>query len=492
VPAPASCASVATPRRLPLIAAFARGLLTSQIPQRSWGRVVVFLCVGAVLIVLVVTPFVSSQPSEEVAWLFAIWFSWGSGVLWIFGRQSFSPPALGLMMVMLVFVIVPATIAVASGRTVFAGVDYTRGTLAALQISAAAQVGLTAGVIIIHSILNGGSAFRPVTVEASRERLNRTGIAILSGAAVALALLTVTSGANLGQYVALFGNSSYGSYSTSAVGNQSGYLGSLIAISGVCIMVAVVASNHASRRARPLLLFALALLAAVALVGGGVRGHLVVSLLAASLLWVKIRRSPRRLAVRTLTVCAMCALLLFTAIIGVARGSGHPPITPANLVDEQFGTGANLFAPLAGLAQTIPAQQNYFLGSSYLEALYFPIPRALWPDKPQGAIVQVIGSFSNASNGESFLEYGEMYANFGVVGALVGCVLFAALLELMWIRFATSVDGRGLFIYPALIAVMLDIFTRAYAVSELAGLLGFIVGAIFLPRFLHLKVFARP
>jgi len=124
--------------------------------------------------------------------------------------------------------------------------------------------------------------------------------------------------------------------------------------------------------------------------------------------------------------------------------------------------------------------------------LYFPIPRAVWLDKPQGAIPEVIGRFSDASNGESFLEYGEMYANFGVIGVVVGCVVFASLLELMWIRFSAGVDGRGLFLYPALVAVMLDIFTRAYVVSELAGLLGFLLGAALLRRFLRLKVSAKP
>jgi oligosaccharide repeat unit polymerase len=444
------------------------------------------------LVAAVVTPFVSSQPSEEVVWLFALWVAWGFGVLWIFGRQSFSPPALGLMGIMLIYVIVPATTAVVTRRTVLAGVDYSAGTLAALQISAAAQVGLTAGVIVIHSIQKGGSAFRRVAIDASHPRMNRTGMAAICVAAISLALLTVTSGANLSQYVAILGNSSYGAFDASAIDTPSGYLGSLIGVSGVCIMVVVIATNNGRRRKLPLLLFALALATAAVLGGGGGRGRLVVVVLAASLLWVKVRRSPRRLRLRTVTVFAMCALLAVTAVIGIARGPDHAPITPTNVIDEQFGSGSNLFAPLAGLAQTIPTQQNYMLGSSYLEALYFPVPRAFWPGKPQGAIVQVIGRFSNPGNGESFPEYGEMYANFGVFGVLLGCVLFAALLELAWIRFSRSVDGRGLFVYPAVMAVMLDIFTRAYVVSELAGLLGFLLGAIFLRRSLNLKVFARP
>ena len=377
-------------------------LRASEFARSNTGRRVVFFCIGSLLVFVVVARFVSSQPSDQAVWLFALWLSWAIGVVWIFGRRSFSPPAFGLMAIMLIFIVVPATQAVAAATTVFAGVDYSKGTLVALQISVAAQVGLTLGVIVIHSVQRGGSAFRRVVIVGSHRRVNRAGIAIVCVAAIALALLTVTSGADLTQYIAIFGGSTYGSFTRSALDTPSGYLGSLVGISGVCIMVALVARYNGNDRVRPVLLFALALFATGTLIGGGGRGRFVVSVLAAGLLWLKIRRSPRQLPVRTLTVLGTCALLVFTAFIGLARGPDHPQITPSNLVSEQFGAGSNQFAPLAGLAQTIPAQQDYLFGSSYLEALYFPIPRAVWPDKPQGAIVMVIGEFSDPANGELF------------------------------------------------------------------------------------------
>ena len=46
--------------------------------------------------------------------------------------------------------------------------------------------------------------------------------------------------------------------------------------------------------------------------------------------------------------------------------------TVATLTASQFGEGSDLFAPLAGLVQTVPAQHPYLLGSSYLDALYSP------------------------------------------------------------------------------------------------------------------------
>ena len=191
-------------------------LRASRVPARSnTGRRVVFFCIGSLLVFVVVARFVSSQPSDQAVWLFALWLSWAIGVVWIFGRRSFSPPAFGLMAIMLIFIVVPATQAVAAATTVFAGVDYSKGTLVALQISVAAQVGLTLGVIVIHSVQRGGSAFRRVVIVGSHRRVNRAGIAIVCVAAIALALLTVTSGADLTQYIAIFGGSTYGSFTMS-------------------------------------------------------------------------------------------------------------------------------------------------------------------------------------------------------------------------------------------------------------------------------------
>jgi hypothetical protein len=443
---------------------------------------------GALLVLALVLPFTYSEPSEQGLWLFALWLCWSFTVMWVLVSRSFSPPALGLMAIMFQYVLIPATRAVLTGRTVIAGVDYTSGTLAALQISVAAQLSLTGGLIIVHRSYGGRPQLRRVAVEVSRERLNRAAIATMALAATALALLTVTSGADLSKYIAIGGSSSYGDYFRSSLGTASGYLESLTGVAGACVLVAVVAG--ASKRPRPILPVVLAVFAAGFLISGGQRVQFVLPVLAAGILWMKVRRGPRSLAMRTVTLLAIGGVLIIGGVVGVARGPNKPPITVAAVADSQFGQGSDLFAPLAGLAQTVPAQADYLRGSSYLDALYFPIPRALWPAKPEGAILGVMAQFSDLSNGESFPEYGEMYANFGVAGVILGCLLFGAVMEGMWIRFAESVDKRGLFVYPVLIAIMLQIFTRAYAVSVVAGVLGFLLGAIALQR--ALKFGVRP
>jgi oligosaccharide repeat unit polymerase len=398
------------------------------------------------------------------------------------------------MIIMLLYILIPATEAVVTGKAAIGGVDYSGGTLAALQISVAAQIALSAGVVGVHVMRVGPTiGIQRVVVNVARKRLNQSSVIAMAIALAALLLLVRTSGADLSKYAAVLGNAAGDTFFASASGTVIGYFGSLTEIAGVCILLAVCARSmdHGSRF--PFLLILLALVAAAFLISGGERVRFVVPAMAAGILWIKVRGGRRPLALRTLTLLTVVGLVAFSALIGVARGQGERSFTVENLTSSQFGEGSDLFSPLAGLTQTVPAQHPYLLGSSYLDALYFPIPRALWADKPRGEILDVTAAFANVNTGESFPEYGEMYANFGLAGVVVGCLLFAALLEWLWIRFAMGVGKAHLFVYPALIAIMLQVFTRDYAVSQLAGLLGFILGVLILQRVLDFQVlpFAR-
>ena len=396
------------------------------------------------------------------------------------------------MIIMLIYVLIPATGAVVTGHAVIAGVDYSRGVLAAVQLSVAAQLALGAGVIVVHH-LRGGTTIgvRRIVVEVSRKRLNQSSVIAMALAVAALVLLAGTSGADLTKYVTVLGRSTGDTFYTSASGTVSGYLGTLTGIAGICLLAAVCVKSRGDRGRPPFVLMLLSLCAIAFLVAGGERVRVVVPALAAGILWIKIRAGTRKLPLRTLTLLSVIVLVIFSALVGVAREQTGRSLTVASLYATQFVQGSDLFSPLAGLTQTVPASQGYIWGSSYLEALYFPIPRAIWPSKPHGAILDVTSGFANVSNGESFPEYGEMYANFGLAGVILGCLLFGATLEWLWLRFAESVVKSHVFVYPALIAVMLQIFTRDYAVSQLAGLLGFLLGALALQHLLSFRVRER-
>ena len=90
----------------------------------------------------------------------------------------------------------------------------------------------------------------------------------------------------------------------------------------------------------------------------------------------------------------------------------------------------------------VPNKVPYAEGQTIKDALMFTLlPRALFPDKPEGSSRVLFARFTglqlgpNTSMGLSII--GEMYANFGYWGGVLGTFVFGSLLGLTYARFAT-------------------------------------------------------
>jgi oligosaccharide repeat unit polymerase len=94
----------------------------------------------------------------------------------------------------------------------------------------------------------------------------------------------------------------------------------------------------------------------------------------------------------------------------------------------------------------VPSVIPYQMGSSYLEALTRPIPRALWPDKPQAAdtrLMEVLWpSFAAANVGFAFSGFGEPYLNFGFAGVLGFGILFGLACRTLYEWFRRAAHNR--------------------------------------------------
>ena len=72
-----------------------------------------------------------------------------------------------------------------------------------------------------------------------------------------------------------------------------------------------------------------------------------------------------------------------------------------------------------------PESRPYLMGSGYVPAFLFWIPRSIWPDKPDASgwvITQMYYNESRPENNLAPIFIGEAYCNFGVLGVVV--VLF--------------------------------------------------------------------
>lgn len=412
--------------------------------------------------------------STGAFWLFVLWATWVAMVVWSFTRPAFSLFLAAFNFAMLVFVMLPATAAQYFGRTSIGGNDYSAGVVAAMQISAVAEISLFAGAVAARSVWSCPVFYKLRPVLGAR-RLDRASWGALGVGILGVVLLGPLGGANLRNFFVFTTKAGYGTLSQGAAAAKVGFLLSLQAVGGLCLsLVALRFTSTSSRRwTRPILV---ALLALVLLSGEGQRGILFVPVFAAGVVWLKTTKRafvPRRLA-----ISGAMLLLLFASIAGIARGAaGHREFSVGAVVTEPFGPGNNLFLPLAGLAQTVPSGVPYLGGSSYLETLVFPIPRALWSGKPEGSIAATTAVIDPGNSGLAFPEFGEMYANFGIVGVVVGSCFLGLVVEGLWARFSRTRSVREALFLSISGAVLLQVFVRGALAPLMTTYLGLLVAA---------------
>jgi hypothetical protein len=97
-----------------------------------------------------------------------------------------------------------------------------------------------------------------------------------------------------------------------------------------------------------------------------------------------------------------------------------------------FGGDLDAFENGMQMLRAIPEYHDYLYGSTMVAVLYNPVPRILWPDKPSPSPIDILakngfglGSIPNPNIAVSLI--GELYANFGWFGVLLGMTVFGLL-----------------------------------------------------------------
>jgi oligosaccharide repeat unit polymerase len=411
------------------------------------------------------------------SWLAILWAAWVIAVVWAFTRPSFSLLFAAIMTEMFLLVILPATEAQLSGLTTIAGDDFSAGIVRALQIAALAQCGMLAGAVAARTLWPVPRLIK-LSPRLSPSRLDKVARRSVYVGVLAVIAFSVLGGANLRSFLVYTTSSGYGTFNREATGKLA-YLAAIQGITGLALILFPLrlGCSGSSRWSAVLL----AALATFVLLGGGQRVWFFLPAFAAVLIWLKT--SKRSLPPRRVAVVGVLVLIVLGGLVGVARGaSSSRHLTVDAVLADSFGPGDDLFLPLAGLATTVPSQLPYLDGSSYLQVAVFVIPRGLWSGKPKGSIVQVIAAMDPRDSGIAFPEFGEMYANFGLPGVLIGSLLLGALIELLSRRFARSTSIRESVFTAVCGAVLLEIFTRGDVAPMLTSFAGLLVATALVCR----------
>jgi oligosaccharide repeat unit polymerase len=412
------------------------------------------------------------------SWLTILWATWIIAVVWALTRPSFSLLFAAIMTAMLLFVIIPATNAQLFGLTTIGRNDYRAGVVRALEIAALAQCGMLAGAVAARTFWPVPRLIK-VVPQLSPSRLDGAARRAVLVGVLALLALSVLGGASLRSFFVYATSGGYGSFAKETTG-YFGYLASVQCVAGLTLVLLPLRLGCHSSSRRGALFYAA--LAAFVLLGDGQRARFFVPVFAAGLIWLKTSKSSHP-PQRRLAAIGVLVVVLLGGLIGVARGAAHSRhVSVATVLAASAGSANDLFLPLAGLASAVPGQFPYLGGTSYLEVATFLVPRALWNGKPQGAISTLTTAIDPGNSGLAVPEFGEMYANFGMPGVVIGSLLLGMLVELLSRRFARS-TSIGESVFTAVCgAVLLDLFARGDIAPLLTAFAGLLVATALVCR----------
>jgi oligosaccharide repeat unit polymerase len=443
---------------------------------RPLGALIASMCGILLIAALALLPRMPNASGNF--WLVTLWLTWLASLIWALTRPSFSVIFTALMLSMFIFIIVPATGAQLYGGTVLAGHNYQAGVIPALKIAVLAQVAMLAGAVGTRT-LRPVRGFDRIEINLSVSRLDKAAILAVMVAVSGLIGMSVIGGANLRDFFVYTTSGGYGTFWSELHANL-GFLVAVQCVGGLAIVLLPLQLGVTCSRRR-VLPIAVAMLASLLLLGGGQRGPFIAAVSAAGLVWLKTNKKRR--SQRGAVMLGALLLLLITGFIGVARGADTSrEVTFGTVMEEPFGAGNNLFLPVAGLSTTVPAEIPYLHGDSYLQVFVLPVPRVLWPAKPEDDITVVTTRFDPGNSGIAFPAFGEGYANFGFIGVVLCGIFLGGAAELLHRLFASSHNLKGSVAAAVLAGVFLQLFSRGDFAPMFTTYIGFLVAAGYIGR----------
>ena len=141
---------------------------------------------------------------------------------------------------------------------------------------------------------------------------------------------------------------------------------------------------------------------------------------------------------RVRMIVALIALLVLfsamTALRSFSQGGGEGRIPNPFVALAESGNGYSLIGT-THILLGVPEEMDYKLGASYFTWIFSPIPRSLWPTKPDVSLgkevkEEIMGQqVIRSGRPPSFISEG--WINFGPVGLIINAVVFGMAMRLV-------------------------------------------------------------
>ncbi|WP_349399561.1 O-antigen polymerase [Clostridium perfringens] len=168
----------------------------------------------------------------------------------------------------------------------------------------------------------------------------------------------------------------------------------------------------------------------------------------------------------------------------IKSGSG---LTETSLADvsKSFSDNLEVNKAFYAMMDSFNSLNDYYYGETYAYLLIQPIPRNIWNNKPYPKIGEILtkitGNEYAAKSGFAYPMYGEIYANFGLIGMCIIMYLFGYILKKIWMF---VINNRKNYIILATYSIfapyLLQVISRGYMVQTIQEIIFLLIIPIIL------------
>ena len=132
-----------------------------------------------------------------------------------------------------------------------------------------------------------------------------------------------------------------------------------------------------------------------------------------------------------------------------------------------------IYQPFYGMVNNIPQKESFMNGRTFTYLLYHPIPRSIFPSKPnppvQEAVYKIFNNERIVKSGMAFPNIGEFYINFGILGVVIGMFLFGIFIRFAYRKVIKYPTRFNIVSYSILWPYLLQYISRGYFVQIITG-----------------------
>jgi len=197
----------------------------------------------------------------------------------------------------------------------------------------------------------------------------------------------------------------------------------------------------------------------------GVRSNFLALAIAWLLVWLEVPNKQGSKKIGSIPIIVFCIALASMLTLSAVRTDwdfSRAQAEGLSGLEQPVGESLNIFRELCKTVEYFPAHNEYLHGYSFYGVVTNIVPRAWWPDKPVGVgkLASILFDQNPASSIALSLP-GELYANFGMFGSLMGMVLFGLFLSLVYRWYLRHQGNQG--------ALVIYVFLVVTATQEVRG-----------------------